>query len=198
MEREDMRRRLLDVTALAAGYCNAVETAGEYEKREFVASMLQLLPKLYIEFNDIVPCRPNPDNEEEAEDGSFDEFSMINLEEECMPGYYGSYVDEDYYENIRRHIGNLLGPDDTFLETFEEDMKYSDTPIAASVSECLADIFQSLYNFIAVVKESDGDELEGAYRVCHEDFVEYWSQTLCNVLRALNNIFYTSASASES
>ncbi|MDE5842971.1 MAG: DUF5063 domain-containing protein, partial [Muribaculaceae bacterium] len=34
------------------------------------------------------------------------------------------------------------------------------------------------------------DELEGAYRECKENFAAYWSQTLCNVLRALNHLFY--------
>ncbi len=45
-----------------------------------------------------------------------------------------------------------MGEDDVFLETFEEDMKYSDTPVAASVSESLADIFQPLYNFYICCK----------------------------------------------
>ena len=85
----------------------------------------------------------------------------------------------------------MLGPDDVFLETFEEDMKYSDTPIAASVAESLADIFQPLFNFISVVKDTDGDSIIEAYMQCKEDFVSYWSQTLCNVLRALNHIKYS-------
>lgn len=109
-----------------------------------------------------------------------------------MSQYYSSYVDEDYYEGVRLHIETLLGPDDTYLETFEEDMKYSDTPIASSISESLADIFQPLYNFISVVRDSDGEDLEGAYRECRENFVSYWGQTLCNVLRALNFIYYQS------
>ncbi len=83
-----------------------------------------------------------------------------------------------------------MGEDDVFLETFEEDMKYSDTPVAASISESLADIFQPLYNFISVVKDSEGDNAAGAFRECKENFESYWSQTLCNVMRALNNIRY--------
>ncbi|MDE5903320.1 MAG: DUF5063 domain-containing protein, partial [Muribaculaceae bacterium] len=120
------------------------------------------------------------------------EYGSVPLEEEADEdaAYYASYVDEDYYNSVRRHVEQLLGPDDVFLETFEEDMKYSDTPIAASVSECLADIFQSLYNFISVVKDTDGEQLEAAYRHAREEFVAYWSQTLCNVLRALNHIYY--------
>ena len=84
----------------------------------------------------------------------------------------------------------MLGPDDVYLETFEEDMKYSDTPIAASVSESLADIFQPLYNFISVVRDSEGENLETAYKECRDNFVGYWGQTLCNVMRALNNIYF--------
>ncbi len=107
-----------------------------------------------------------------------------------MAEFFPEYVDEDYYNNVRHHIGSLLGPDDVYLETFEEDMKYSDTPIAASISESLADIFQPLYNFISVVKDSEGENLVAAYKVCHENFMEYWSQTLCNVLRALNHVYF--------
>ncbi len=128
------------------------------------------------------------------EDDADDYSGLTPLEEETDEDdddfYYGSYMDEDYYESIRRHVETLLGPDDVFLETFEEDMRYSETPIAASISESLADIFQPLYNFISVVKETEGEALEGAYRRCSAEFREYWSQTLCNVLRALNNLRY--------
>ena len=103
-----------------------------------------------------------------------------------------SYVDEDYYESVRRGVETLMGEDDTFLETFEEDMKYSDTPIAASVAESLADIFQDLFNFVSVVKDSEGAQTMEALGECKENFEAYWSQTLCNVLRALNHYRYSS------
>lgn len=164
---KNIEARLTGVTALAAEYCSVCEHATEIEKDEFIDRMLNLLPRLYLEFLDI----------------SADE--LVTLGEW---DYQPDYVDEDYYESIRRHIEGLMGPDDTFLETFEEDMKYSDTPIAASISESLADLFQPLYNFITVVKESEGNDIIEAYIACKEDFVGYWSQTLCNVLRALNHL----------
>ena len=70
-------------------------------------------------------------------------------------------------------------------------MRYSDTPIAASISENLADIFQPLFNFISIVKDSEGEAAEDAYVDCWDNFAGYWSQTLCNVLRALNHIKYS-------
>lgn len=188
----DIRTRLLGVTAIAAEYCMTVENAAEADPQEFVAAMVRLLPRIYLEFTDIVPEKflHRFDKEDNDSEENLDPDLMISLEEENDEVYYSSYVDEDYYNSVRRHIEQLLGPDDIFLETFEEDMKYSDTPIAASVSECLADIFQPLYNFISIVRDSEGDDLNGAYSRCHEEFTSYWSQTLCNVLRALNNIYY--------
>lgn len=169
MTEKDPKARLWETVATATRFCIALENARESDKGEFVAEMLGCLPRLYILFS-----------ETDADD--------VAPEEEME--FLASYVDEDYYESVRRNVEALLGPDDTFLETFEEDMKYSDTPIAASVSEGLADIFQDLYNFVANVKESDGESLPGAFRECKENFASYWSRTLCNVMRPLNQIHY--------
>jgi hypothetical protein len=43
---------------------------------------------------------------------------------------------------------------------------------------------------VANVKESEGESLIGAFRECQENFVAYWSRTLCNVMRPLNQIRY--------
>lgn len=165
---DNLKKRIIGLTALAAAYCVTLENAREAERDDFIKSMTDYLPRLYWEFSDI----------DSADDGL------------TGPVYFQSYVDEDYYESIRHNIGMLLGADDTFLETFEEDMKYSDTPIAASVSESLADIFQPLFNFISAVKDSDGEAAVPAFRECKENFEAYWAQTLCNVMRPLNHMRY--------
>lgn len=161
-----LRMRLLEIVRLCADYCFVCENAREMDKKEFVQRILNVLPRIYWEFLDV-------------------ECDVVALED---TDYYASYVDEDYYESIRRNIESVLGEDDMYLETFEEDMKYSEQPIPASVAEGLADIFQPLYNFISGVKDTDGDNITDAYISCREDFDSYWSQTLCNVLRAINNI----------
>ena len=169
MNDQSTRSRIVAITSLSAQYCALLENARQSEKSDFIEETLTLLPRLYLEFSDL--------------DLGESPFSMEY-------GVFPQYVDEDFYDSVRRNVEALLGPDDTFLETFEEDMKYSDTPIAASISESLADIFQPLYNFICVVKESEGEQAEGAYQDCRDNFTAYWSQTLCNVMRALNHLRY--------
>ena len=64
------------------------------------------------------------------------------------------------------------------------------TPIAASVSEGLADIFQVLYNFLEAIKDVPNELIDQALIAVKDDFQSYWSRILCNVMRALNHIRY--------
>jgi len=168
MENRELTPNELTVVALCNEYCYAVEHCREAEPDEFVKTMLRLLPRLYIATTDI-----------KTED----------ILDDDVP-YIENVLDEDYYESLRHGIGDLLGPDDTYLEVFEEDMKYSDTPIAASISEGLCDIFQSLYNFLETVRDAPTEFVHASLIALQEDFRFYWSSTLCNNLRALNHLRY--------
>lgn len=168
MGQNEMKPEFLAFIDDANSFCNALIGAREMDKEDFVRQMTELLPRLYIGMNRL------SDGTDAGDEGGYE--------------YFQSYVDEDYYESVRRNVETLLGPDDTFLETFEEDMKYSETPICASVSELLADIFQDLYNFVMTVRESGDETASSALQRCCENFEAYWSQTLCNVMRPLNHL----------
>ena len=146
-------------------YCLTVEHAREAELGEFISAMLRLLPRLYIAASDLRTDMPGDEE-----------------------GYIDSALDEDYYDAVRRNMETLIGSDDIYLEVFEEDMKYSDTPVSASISESLADIFQVLYNFISTIRDATDETVKVALNSVKEDFRSYWSATLCNVLRALNRL----------
>ncbi len=167
MSNSIINNNALAFMALCNEYCQALENAREMERDDFVASMLRLLPRIYISATDV-----NVD--------------VAAIEEPYIAGS----LEEDYYDAVRRNVESLLGPDDTYLEVFEEDMKYSDTPIAASISEGLADIFQVLYNFLETVKDVPEELIAMGLVAVKEDFGAYWSRILCNVLRALNHVRY--------
>ena len=151
---------------LANEYCNEIENARESDRDDFINSMLRLLPRLYISITD------------------------VKIEDDSEDVFVDSYLDEDYYENVRLNMETLLGPDDVYLEVFESDMKYSETPIGASISEGLADIYQDLYNFISCVKDSTEELINSVLNLCKENFETYWGIKLCNILRAIHNLKY--------
>ncbi len=153
--------------ALCNEYCHALELADETECADFTLTMTRLLPRLYISASDL-------------------KVNMLDSASDVIT----SALDEDYYDMIRRNIEALYGENDTYLEVFEEDMKYSDTPIGASIAENLADIFQVAYNFLASIKDAPDDVVADAVAAVYDDFMQYWSKILVNVMRPLNNLRY--------
>lgn len=159
--------------ALCNEYCAAIENMPlSSSPMEFVDAMLRLLPRIYISATDL-----RIDSPEEA--------------------YMDQAMEETAYDAARASVAALLGEHDTYLEVFEDDMKYSDTPIAASISEGLADIMQVLFNFIEMAKDAPMPIVEAALAAVKEDFRDYWSRILCNLLRALNALKYSDSLDSE-
>lgn len=155
--------------ALCNEYCMAVEQAARTSRTELITTLTKVLPRLYISAADLTAEIMDPD-------------SSIS-----------PVLDEQTYEEVRSHLEQVFGADDTYLEVFHEDMKYSDTPIAATVSEGLADLFQVCYNFIETVRDAPEYLIEEALAAIKEDFGSYWSSLLCNVMRPLNQLRYSGA-----
>jgi hypothetical protein len=167
MPQSSLSPNALAFIGLCNEYCAAIEHAREAEREDFINQMLRLLPRIYIAASDL------------QEHDDFDDAYIVEA------------LDEDYYDAMRRNVELIMGEDDSYLEVFEEDMKYSDTPIAASISECLADIFQSLFNFLETVRDATDELIISALGSIKEDFCHYWSSKLCNVLRAINHVKYS-------
>ena len=100
-------------------------------------------------------------------------------------------VTEDMYESIRNRIAGLLGEKDSYLETFHPDMQYSDTPIAAFISENLADGYQDTGNFISLFRQGNEEVMLEAIVLCRKNFCEFWGQQLLNALKALHAVRYS-------
>lgn len=169
--REDIvfSRDTVEFVTVAAEFCAYLERANSHNRKEFVDTLLKLLPLLYLK------AQMLPDEESISDDG---------LEQ---------FVTEDSYEILRMNIAELLADKDSYLDVFVEEMKYSDTPITKNISEDLADIYQDIKNFVSLFKLGINETMHDAIIECNAHFREYWGQTLVNTLRALHDIRYNTA-----
>lgn len=163
---------VIDFVTVAAQTCLFLEKLNEYEKAEFIEKITKLLPLLYLKT------------------------LMLQQNEQVLDDDMQRFVSEEDYNYIRFGIENLLAGDDTYLEVFMEDMRYSDTPIAVSISEGLADIYQELKDLAANFQSGNEDVMNDAIYFCLESFREHWGQKLVNTLRALHAL-YISGSGNE-
>ena len=159
-------RNTLEFVTVALEFCAFVENAGQSEFLAFTDKAIKILPLLYLK----ATLLPNVEEEEEEEP----ELT----------------VTEEMYESVHTRIATLLGEHDSYLETFHSDMQYSDTPIAASISENLADVYQDTGNFVSLFRQGNEDVMLAAIAMCRNNFRQFWGQQLLNALKALHSVRY--------
>lgn len=157
----------LEFLTVALEYCAFVEKAKEVTLFDFSDKSTKILSLLYLK----ATLLPNVERQ-----------SYREMEHP---------VSEQMYETIRTGIATLLGEHDAFLETFHPDMQYSDTPIAAFISEYLADVYQDMGNFVNLYRERNEQVMEEALAICQQNFKDFWGQRLLNALKALHTVRYS-------
>lgn len=154
----------IEFVTVAVQLCLYLEQIEGQDKSEFVEKMLCLLPLLYLK------ARLLPKATEE------------------LDGFPERFVSEQEYEDIRQKVAQCMGADDTYLEVFVEDMRYSDEPITAFVSENIADIYQEVKDLACNYQTRDEAVMNDALVNCMEAFEQHWGQKLLNVLRPLHAV----------
>ena len=113
-------KALIPAVALAAEYCNTLENARPDQTAETAAALLRLLPRIYITLSDI-------GGDEADQDGDDN-------------GAVTATLKQEEYDAILSATTALLGEFDMYLDTPEYDMQFSDTAVAVSLAEQLAEI----------------------------------------------------------
>lgn len=162
-------KEVIEFTTVAVEYCIFLEKfENDIKLGDFADRLSKILPLLYLKAQ-----------------------YLPHLEDNDDYGFLEMPVSEEDYNFILHRCSSVLGVKNDYLEVFDVNMDYSDTPVIAHVSENLSDIYQDLRNFAAVFERGVEQHMEEALFTCIENFKEYWGQTLTNVLRAIHSIKYS-------
>ena len=82
----------------------------------------------------------------------------------------------------------MLGANDDYLDTFVDEMKYSDKPILKTISEDLADVYQDIGNFLSAYQTENEEVMFVAVAKVVKSFTEYWGGRLLSAMRALHEV----------
>lgn len=165
---------VIDFVTVAVEFCALLEKDEQPSRGEWIDKMLKVLPLMYIKASLL------PEN-------------MVANEE--MPE---TFVKEADYMRVSALVADIMADEDTYLDVFVEDMKYSERPISAFVSENIADIYQDVRNFVSVYQYGLTEQMNDALVAVVENFQQYWGQKLVNVLRPLHTIKYSEAAGEDS
>lgn len=93
----------------------------------------------------------------------------------------GTYVTEVDYETVRAAISGILEDKDDFYNGEE----------STSISECVADVYQDIKDFISNYKTGNEEVMNDAVERCIDNFQVYWGGRLLDALQAIHKNVYT-------
>ncbi len=157
---------VIDFITVSAEYCVTLEKNEPIEKKEFLGKITKLLPLVYVK----AAVLPEVEDDDE-----------VMLQE---------YVTEDDYNFVQNRVWSILKGDDEYLEVFTQDMQFSETPVVATISENLADIYQDLKNLLYVYGDRNEECMQAALYKVEENFRNYWGQKLVNAMRPMHEVLY--------
>ena len=155
----------LDFVKVSTAYCRFLEqlSPNARGREEFCRTMCSLLPWLYAK--------------------------AVEMSEVPETGGWNSpFVTEGDYNDVLNRVAGVLGEWDDFLDVFVDDFKYSDTPVHCTISENLADTYQTLRELVETYRQGYEESMAVALRETLEDFPTGWGRKLLGALRAIHDV----------
>lgn len=150
----------------AVEFCAFLERCQGTEKRDFMQTLLKLLPLLYLKTN------------------------MLPRIESTLAFLPADKVTEEDYNYIRRIVYDIMQDDDDFEEFVYDGPLQTEESMWKSVSECLADVYQALRNFVAIYEERLESCMNDALSNLLDNFDLYWGEAVVDCLRRLHKLYY--------
>ena len=159
-------REVIEFVAVAKEFCDFTETIGGGDKKLVLSKLQKFIPLIYLKGSLLPEC----------------ESETIGMVEDG--------VTEEDYNALYATIHQLMGEDDEYLEVFDDNMQYNETPVVNSIAEKVCDIYQDLKNFIMAYRHGLTEVIEEALWLLNANFELYWGKACVNVLRAIHVAMY--------
>ncbi len=159
-------KEVVEFVAVAKEFCDFVETAPQMSDKEFLPRLQKFIPLIYLKG------------------------ALLPMSEPEESGMTEDFVTEENYNYLHAQIFALMGELDEYLEVFDENMQYSETPVVHSIAEKVCDIYQDLKNFISSYRCGVAEGMEEALWVLNNNFELYWGKSCAGVLRAVHQAVF--------
>jgi len=148
-------------------FCKYAENAGRMKGDELFKILQRILPYLYIKASLLPSLEPY------FEDGN------------------EKFVTEADWFRIHDELRNKFGTADDYVDMADEKFNEAEGPVASSISEDMADIYQDLKDFLLLYQTGTQEVMNDAVWESRLNFENYWGQKLLNSLRAIHRFIYS-------
>lgn len=165
-------KNIIEFITVASEYCGFVEKMEKFSKKDFLEKSQKILALLYLKAS------------------MLEKISSDEIEE----GVVERFVTELDYNYIVENIAAKIGTHEQFLDVFEPTRNEESEAVQVSVSECFADIYQDLKDFILNYQIGNEQIMLEAIYECQLNFEIFWGPRVLSILSIIHNILYSSDS----
>ncbi len=157
-------RQIIEFVTVANEFCLFMESAGQFERLDFIQKIQKLLPLLYLKAS-LIP-------------------EMESVLNECNK----KFVAEQEYDFVKGQVQAHMGELDDYSEQWDPKISGNTEPVITSISENMADIYQDMKDFVSLFSIGTTEIMNDAVWECKMNFENYWGQILVNALRVIHRI----------
>jgi len=168
MDKSDQKSSSIHELYISAReFCILSETAHEKSKFDFLSHAQKLLTLIYLK-----AC-------------------LLQGSDQIQDGEAEKFVQEEDWSFIQNIIAGKIGSSDRFVEIFLPDNLEPNNIESESLSDCFADVYQDLKNFVSNYEIGNSDAVLVAMIDCLHNFENFWGPRLLSILVALHSIINT-------
>jgi hypothetical protein len=157
---------ILDFITIAAEYCAFTEQAEKKSKQDFFSISQKLLTALYLKASTLQT-------------------------DDCDDNFLDQFVTEDDWNFIESTISKKLGEHNSIISMLEPDNYINGETMQVTISECFADIYQDLRDFIERYNIENNETQTIALYECILQFKTYWGPRVVFLIAEIHNILYS-------
>ena len=160
-------RNILEFITVSAEYTSYLENFSESPRKDFVFRIHKILTLLYLKA------------------------SLLNELEPAYDSTLEKFFTEEDWNILKDSIAAKLGGFDIFVDVVEPDSQIDGEVTSVSLSECLTDVYQDLFDFVNLYQIGSLEIMNDAIWECKQNFEQYWGPRLLVVLSAFHNMIYS-------
>ena len=159
-------QNVIEFVTVAGEYCGFSENIANFSRKEFIEKSLKLLPLLYLKS------------------------TLLPKIESINDVVNEKFVAEHDWVFIKENISQKLGSYDSFIEVSDLMNPTTIDSTSLSISECFADIYQDLRDFISLYQLGETESMNDGLWECKLNFEQSWGQKILGVLANFHQIYF--------
>jgi len=159
---------VVEFVAVANQFCKVLEMSASIEKGDFIEISWKMLALLYQKAVSLPKIEP-----------------LYNSENE-------KFVTEQDWSYIKHNIATKLGMHESFVDVFVIDAMETSETESVGTSECFADIYQDLKDFLTAYEIGNEEIMLNALWEVTENFGRFWGGRVLALLSVFHSIRFNS------